>query len=82
MANFKVLITRTSSQGLQVKFNNSFSTTAQVGIGWNGGWGGVAMSIQQAKELQCMLEDVLLLADQSQSSQEPCPLASDHMEGE
>lgn len=60
MTDWKAKITRTSSQGLQVVYDSTLSPTAQIGINWNNGLGGgVGMSIEQAKELQTLLDVVL-----------------------
>ena len=56
-------IIRTSTKGLQVVYNNQLSATAQLSISWNNGLGGgVALSIQQAEELQGLLSEVMRLA--------------------
>jgi hypothetical protein len=63
MTNWKAKITRTSSRGLQVVYDSSLSPTAQISIKWNNGLGGgVGMSIEQAKELQTLLDVVLTRA--------------------
>jgi hypothetical protein len=56
-------ITRTSTKGLHIVYDSQLSAIAQLNISWNNGLGGgVAMSIQQAEELQFLLSEVLRLA--------------------
>lgn len=67
MSNRNISITQASKEGLQVTYRGDLSASAQIGITWdNGLGGGIAMSIEQAKELQELLGCVL--------SQVPAPI--------
>jgi hypothetical protein len=56
----KVSITRTSPNGLQAQYNSTMSAAAQVCIRWRNQFSGVTcMSIDQAEELQALLNTLL-----------------------
>lgn len=56
-------IKRTSSEGLAVKYDSTLSPSSHIAIYWDTTLGGgVGMSVEQARELQGLLTEVLALA--------------------
>jgi hypothetical protein len=59
MKDIRVSIEQMSESGLQVLYDSGLSASAQISIRWKGQHGGVGMSIEQARELQQLLDQVL-----------------------
>jgi hypothetical protein len=61
MKNLNISITRTSEENLQVAYESYLTPSSQICIRWNNGLTGkIAMSVKEAKELEQLLNDILL----------------------